>query len=131
MSPNRLQQPLLAHYTTTLGISLLTVGAIALLVSVGMAMQSQGSFLLVIFGLLFLFLGVYSLNRPYFLLEPRQLTVYNLLGMKKKHYTFESWEFVKADNRRIYIDDNGITKKVPVAPWLVNTEDWRTMRNLL
>ncbi|NJM98635.1 MAG: hypothetical protein HC800_17090 [Phormidesmis sp. RL_2_1] len=75
--------------------------------------------------------GFYCLNRPYFLLEPRQLTVYNLLGLVSKRYTFDSWDVVKADSRRIYIDDAGITKKVPVAPWLVKPDDWLAMRKLL
>ena len=75
--------------------------------------------------------GCYCWQRPYFLLEPQQLTVYNLLGMEKKRYTFESWEFVKADSRRIYIDDNGITKKVAVVPWLVRSDDWAIVRRLL
>ncbi|MBE9060875.1 hypothetical protein [cf. Phormidesmis sp. LEGE 11477] len=76
-------------------------------------------------------LGCYCLQRPYFLLESQRLTVYNLLGMEKKRYTFESWDVVKADSRRIYIDDNGITKKVPVTPWLVKGDDWAVMRSLL
>lgn len=84
----------------------------------------------ILFVLLFVF-GFYCLRRPYFLLEPRRLTVYNLLGLVTKRYTFESWEVVKADNRRIYIDNNGITIKVAVAPWLVETDDWLTMRKML
>lgn len=75
--------------------------------------------------------GCYCWRRPYFSLDTQRLTVYNLLGMEKKRYTFDSWEFVKADSRRIYIDDNGITKKVPVTPWLVRREDWAALRSLL
>lgn len=76
-------------------------------------------------------LGCYCWQRRYFVLEPKQLRVYNLIGMEKKRYTFKSWEVVKADSRRIYIDDNGITKTVAVAPWLVRGEDWAAMRSLL
>jgi len=73
----------------------------------------------------------FTAKRPYFLLEPRQLTVYNLLGTVTKRYSFESWDVVKADSRRIYIDNAGITIKVAVAPWLVKSEDWLAMRQLL
>ena len=91
---------------------------------------SQFSPLIALAVLLFLF-GLYCLNRPYFLLEPRQLTVYTLIGSVSKRYKFESWEVVKADSRRIYIDDDGITKKVAVLPWLASREDWLTMREML
>ena len=131
MPPNSPQQPLLIYYKTTLGISFLIIGAIALAFSIWMAVQSQAFSALALLGLIILVFGVFCLNRPYFLLESRQITVYNLLGMEAKRYTFESWEYVKADSKRIYIDDNGITKKVAVAPWLVKTDDWTAVRNLL
>lgn len=122
---------LMAHYKTTLGVLFLAGGTAGVAFSLWIAFQtSRFSPLMAIGALLFLF-GLYCLNRPYFLLEPRQLTVYNLLGRVAKRYTFESWEFVKADSRRIYIDDEGITKKVPVWPLLVSAEDWLTMREML
>ena len=126
-SPHRLT----AYYKKTLGLIFLIVGVIGLMVSLYALIQGQILFPLVLIWLLLCLFGFYCLHRPYFLLEPRQLTVYNLLGIATRRYTFESWEFVKADNRRIYIDDNGITKKVPVAPWLVKTDDWIAMRSLL
>ena len=99
------------------------------------AFQSQGVSVQAVLGaLLFLavvFFGIYCLERPYFLLEPHQLTIYNLLGVITKQYTFDSWDVVKADSRRIYIDDKGITLKVPIAPWLVKADDWMAMRKLL
>ncbi len=125
-SPRRLT----AYYKTTLGLCLLVGSCVGLGITLWLA--SKASILplaaLCIGGFIF---GCYSLNRPYFLLEPRQLTVYNLLGLVSKRYTFESWEVVKADNRRIYIDNGGITIKVAVAPWLVKTDDWVTMRKML
>ena len=121
----------MAHYKTALGAILAVIGAISFAFSLWTAIQtSRFSPLLVVAVLLFGF-GLYCLNRPYFLLEPRQLTVYNLLGTVSKRYTFDSWEVVKADSRRIYIDDDGITKKVSVLPLLASTEDWLTMREML
>jgi len=120
-----------AYYKKTLGLLFLIVGAVGLLTSLYLIIQGSMLPLLAVLCLLLCLFGLYCLRRPYFLLEPRQLTVYNLLGITTRRYTFESWEFVKADNRRIYIDDNGITKKVPVAPWLVKTDDWLAMRSLL
>ena len=93
--------------------------------------KTWAAFLLVAMSVLLFLFGFYCLRRPYFLLEPRQLTVYNLFGLVTKRYTFTSWEVVKADGRRIYIDDGGITQKVPVAPWLAKTDDWLAMRKLL
>jgi len=107
-------------------------GILVVLISLWLTFQAGTNLiLLAVFGLLLLGFGGYCLRRPCFLLEPRQLTVYNLLGGTSKRYTFESWEFVKADSRRIYIDEDGITIKVSVLPWLVNTEDWTTMRKML
>ncbi|MGC1309614.1 MAG: hypothetical protein WA885_20520 [Phormidesmis sp.] len=132
MQPISSQQRLKAYYKTTLGVFLLSGGILGLGFGLWKAAAgADGLSVLTVGGVgLFLF-GCYCLNRPYFLLEPRQLTVYNLLGLVTKRYTFDSWDVVKADNRRIYIDDGGITKKVPVAPWLVKTDDWATMRKLL
>ena len=132
MPSNRPAQQLTAYYKTTLGAFFLVSGAIIALYSVWMVFQGSGSFwMLAVAGLLLFVFGCYGLRRPCFLLEPRQLTVYNLLGLTTKRYTFESWEFVKADSRRIYIDENGITIKVSVLPWLVNSDDWVEMRKML
>jgi hypothetical protein len=136
MQPHRSEPHLTAYYTITLSLFFIVSGGLGLLASLWMAFQSQGGFLsqAILSALLFLsvvLFGVYCLDRPYFLLEPRQLTVYNLLGLVTQRYTFESWDVVKADSRRIYIDDQGITKKVSVAPWLVKTDDWMAMRKLL
>ncbi len=122
------QQRLKAYYKATLAIFFLGLGAVGLAISIwlagGISPWSPLCVLLCVF-------GFYCLNRPYFVLEPRQLTVYNLLGLVSKRYTFDSWDVVKADSRRIYIDDDGITKKVPIAPWLVKADDWMTMRKML
>ncbi len=135
MQPNRSEHHLTAYYKITLSLFFIVSGGLGLAGSLWIAFQAQGPvFQAVLSALLFLSIvlfGIYCLNRPYFLLEPRQLTVYNLLGIVTKRYTFESWDVVKADSRRIYIDDKGITKKVSVAPWLVKTDDWLAMRKLL
>ena len=131
MQSIRSQQRLTAYYKTALGALFAIIGAVSFAFSLWTVTQtSQFSPLLAVSVLLFAF-GLYCLNRPYFLLEPRQLTVYNLLGTVSKRYTFDSWEVVKADSRRIYIDDDGITKKVSVLPLLASTEDWLTMREML
>ncbi|WP_038016073.1 hypothetical protein [Synechococcus sp. PCC 7335] len=132
MQPADSSQRLMAYYNKTPGVLFLAGGMVGTAYSLWSATQVSIS-LLPLAGLAigFFGFGCYCLQRPYFLLEAHQLTVYNLLGMEKKRYTFESWEFVKADSRRIYIDDNGITKKVPVAPWLVKRDDWAAMRSLL
>ena len=135
MPSNSPQQRLKAHYKTTLGALFSITGGIGLAFSLWSMAQTNPSAnylssLSALSAVLFLF-GLYCLNRPYFLLEPTQLTVYNLLGRVSKRYTFESWAVVKADSRRIYIDDDGITKKVPVSPLLVSTEDWLALREML
>lgn len=132
MHPIDSSQRLMAYYNKMPGAFFLAGGVVGTAYYLWSATQighSLSPFIGLAVG--FLGLGYYCLQRPYFLLEPQQLTVYNLLGMEKKRYTFESWEFVKADSRRIYIDDNGITKKVPVTPWLVKAGDWAAMRSLL
>lgn len=128
MQPTRSQKNLTAYYKTTLSFFFITCGALGLIASLWVAKSLSLSSLL---GVLVILFGLYCLHRPYFLLEPRKLTVYNILGLVKKQYTFDSWDVVKADSRRIYIDDQGITKKVPVAPWLVKADDWLAMRKML
>jgi hypothetical protein len=133
--PNRSEPHLTAYYKITFSLLFIVSGGLGLVWSLWVAFHAQNLLLQAILGALLglsiVLFGIYCLKRPYFLLEPRQLTVYNLLGIVKKRYTFESWDVVKADNRRIYIDDKGITKKVSVAPWLVKTDDWTAMRRLL
>ena len=132
MQPNRPQQNLTAYYKTTLGVFFLIVGLLIVFYTIWLFSQPSGtSWPLALIGVLLFFFGCFCLRRPCFVLEPRQLTVYNLLGITTKRYTFDSWEVVKADSRRIYIDRNGITIKVSVFPWLVNSEDWTTMRKML
>ena len=127
MQPIRSQQNLTAYYKKTLSIVFIFGGVLGMVASLWMMKM----FLPALLGALVILFGLYCMHRPYFLLEPRKLTVYNILGLVKKQYTFESLDVVKADNRRIYIDDGGITKKVPVAPWLVKAEDWLAMRKML
>ncbi|MEL7223785.1 MAG: hypothetical protein AAF810_13010 [Cyanobacteria bacterium P01_D01_bin.36] len=132
MTPTHSPRNLTAYYKTTLGAFFLIGGLSLVIGSLWVTFQVGANLLLLaILGTLLFIFGCFCFRRPCFLLEPRQLTVYNLIGLKKKRYTFESWEFVKADSRRIYIDENGITIKVAVLPWLVKTEDWMAMRKML
>ncbi len=133
MPPTHSSRKLTAYYNKTLGVLFLGSGLLVALYSLWATFQLEQNLLLLILlgGVLFALGCCFCLRRPCFLLEPRQLTVYNLLGITTKRYTFESWEFVKADSRRIYIDENGITIKVRVLPWLVDSEDWTAMRKLL
>ncbi|KPQ37353.1 MAG: Uncharacterized protein family UPF0005 [Phormidesmis priestleyi Ana] len=135
MQSNRVKTCLTAYYKITPGLFFLVGGGTGFLISLWLAFNTQSMAAQALLGaLLFvsvLAFGIYCLKRPYFLLEPRQLTVYNLLGTVTKRYSFESWDVVKADSRRIYIDNAGITIKVAVAPWLVKSEDWLAMRQLL
>ena len=135
MQSRRSEPHLTAYYKVMPSLFFLVSGGLGLAVVLWITFQDRGiSFQAVLCALLFLtvaLFGVYCLERPYFLLEPRQLTVYNLLGVVTKQYSFDSWDVVKADSRCIYIDDKGITIKVSVAPWLVKAEDWLAMRELL
>ncbi len=135
MQPRRSEPYLTAYYKITPSLFFLVSGGLGLAAVLWIAFQAQGISVQAVLGaLLFLavvLFGLYCLKRPYFLLEPRQLTVYNLLGVVTNQYIFDSWDVVKADSRRIYIDDQGITIKVPVAPWLVKADDWVAMRKLL
>ena len=123
------QQPFKAYYKTTLAVFFWLSGIVGCLLSFWFGIWA--AFLLVATSILLFLWGFYCLRRPYFLLEPRQLTVYTLFGLVTRRYTFVSWEVVKADSRHIYLDDGGITKKVPVTPWLVKSADWAAMRKLL
>ena len=132
MTPTHSPRNLTAYYKTTLGAFFLIGGLSLVIGSLWVTFQVGANLLLLaILGTLLFIFGCFCFRRPCFLLEPRQLTVYYLIGLKKKRYTFESWEFVIADSRRIYIDENGITIKVAVLPWLVKTEDWMAMRKML
>ena len=122
---------LTAYYKGAVGGSLLASGGLCMAYGLSAVVQAREiSSLGAIGGLVFL-LGWVCLRRPYFLLEPHQLTVHGLFGMPTRRYTFESWDVVKADSRHIYIDEGGITKKVPVLPWLVKKSDWLALRELL
>ncbi|CAN5807258.1 hypothetical protein BH23CYA1_BH23CYA1_17140 [soil metagenome] len=122
---------LTAYFKTAVGGSLLAGGGLCTVFGLSAGVQAHQVSTLAAIGVLVSLLGWVCLRRPYFLLEPHQLTVYGLFGMPTRRYTFESWDVVKADSRHIYIDDGGITKKVPVLPWLVKTGDWLTLRELL
>ena len=131
MQSTRSPKRLTAHYKRTLGILFLAGGGISLILGIGLLIKGSGLSPLVPLGALLLLVGSYCVRHPYFLIENRQITVYRLFGIATKRYTFESWDVVKADDRRIYIDDGGITKTVPVTPWIVNSEDWRELREML
>lgn len=124
-------QHLTAYYKKAVGGVLLAGGGLCAVFGLSAVVQTRQVSSLAAIGILVFLLGWVCLRRPYFLLEPQQLTVYGLFGLPTRRYTFESWDVVKADNRRIYIDDEGITRKVPVIPWLVKTSDWLTLRELL
>ena len=131
MQSTRSPKRLTAHYKRPLGAFFLGGGSLSLVIGLSVLLRDGGLSPLIPLGVLFLLVGSYCVRHPYFLIENRQITVYRLFGIATKRYTFESWDVVKADNRRIYIDDGGITKTVPVTPWLVNNEDWQELREML
>lgn len=117
-----------ARYALWLGGSFLAVGIITSLLSLWM-IATQGSFnSSIIVSLILGVVGFLYSTRPYFVIAPSRLTIYNLIGKSVKRYPFATFSHLAIENDSLYIEEAdqsiGQRTRIKVNKRLVRSKDW-------
>ena len=119
------------HYKPLIGIALMLLGAIASLMSLWLMLLNNQFNVAIVIGLAALLFGYLYLTRPYFVIAPNRITVYNPMGKVVKRYPFASFDHLHTENKHLYIEsgylETGSREKVNLHKWMVRAQDWRQL----
>jgi hypothetical protein len=119
----------IVRYRKWLGISFTVLGAITTLLWVWLLLLTRNFSLHLITGVIILTLGILYLTKPYFSVGSNRIVFYNLLGVKIKQYSFNSWKDLTIEQNKIYLQGNDRQKKLPIVKWMTNKEDWEKIES--
>ena len=122
-------QSLTVGYNRVVGIAILVGGSINLLLSIWVILLG-GFSVAIVTGVLITVIGILYLARPYFVVEPSRIVLYNLFGMPMKQYAIEPYSTVRIENNKLYIHTKDSQTKVNVTKWLANADDWQKLQQL-
>lgn len=108
---------------------ILVGGSINLLLSIWVILLG-GFSVAIVTGVLITVIGILYLARPYFVVEPSRIVLYNLFGMPMKQYAIEPYSTVRIENNKLYIHTKDSQTKVNVTKWLANADDWQKLQQL-
>lgn len=112
------------RYNMALGIVLVVLGAVCEFLGVWLLLLGEFSPAAVA-GLVPLLIGILYLVRPYFVIDARMVTIPAVFGPVRRDFAYQRLEL---DGGRLHaITADGSRKKVPVARWLANPTDWRSV----
>lgn len=101
-------------------------------VFLGLWLLLLGSFAVsIVIGPLLMLIGYLYLTKPYVRVNPNQLVIYAPLGTVAKTVDYSTTSDLKIENNTIFVRENSAWKKVPVAKFLVQGEDWVALTRTL
>ncbi len=128
-----------AYRAPWIGLTTLFVGLLNLLWAIWIILTAGKFNSAIITGVAITTAGYLYLTRPYFVLAPNRLTVYNLIGSVVKRYPFTRYNNLHTDDQRLYIEDihshttRPTAKKQPVkiSKWLTKSTDWNQLKDII
>jgi len=82
-------------------------------------------------GLAALLVGIQYFVRPYFRVVDGAIEVPALIGPLKRTYAFACPDQLQVRDGRLWLTAEGRTRKVPVARWLAQPQDWKALLDYL
>ncbi len=124
-----------AYYQIWIGIVPFVIGLAVCAFALWSILQSNSFNSAVILGSLLAIAGCLYLTRPYFVLAPNRLTIYNLIGRVVKRYPFETFSNLKIEDSKLYIDGGFLGRDhlepTELKKWLVKSQDWKKLQEII
>ncbi len=124
-----------AYYRIWIGILLLAIGLVMCALALWSMLQSNSFNSAIVLGVVLVIAGYLYLTRPYFVLAPNRLTIYNLIGRVVKRHPFETFSDLKIENNTLYIDGGFLGRDRPeptkLKKWLVRPRDWKRLQEIV
>ncbi|MBW4621899.1 MAG: hypothetical protein KME17_21365 [Cyanosarcina radialis HA8281-LM2] len=133
-----IDETLVVRYHKWLGISFTVLGGINTFLWIWLLLLTKNFSLNLITGIIILTVGILYLTKPYFSIEinktyiykeSNKIYFYNLLGMKIKEYSFNSWQDLTVEQNKVYLQGNDREKKLPIVKWMTNKDDWKILES--
>lgn len=119
------------RYKPLIGIALMSLGMVATLISLWLMLINNQFNVAIVIGLVALLFGYLYLTRPYFVIAPNRITVYNPVGKVVKRYPFASFDHLHTENKDLYIESDyseaGNREKVNLNQWMMRAQDWQQL----
>jgi hypothetical protein len=111
------------RYNRIFGVIILALGAINAFLAIWLLLLGTVSAAIVP-GVICLFIGYSYLTRSYFTIDQHEIVLPALLGPLKRTYPYKTDNDIKIEGNSLFVSQGEGWKKVPIARFLVNNEDW-------
>jgi hypothetical protein len=92
----------------------------------------RGNFLAaIIVNTLIFVMGILFLTKIYFSVTRERLYIYNIFSIPIKKYSLASLKDLTIENNKIYLQMHEGRKKLPIAKWTTNQNDWKTLEKTI
>jgi hypothetical protein len=82
-------------------------------------------------GIIILVLGIGYLTKPYATVTDREFIFLAMIGPIKRTLAFDSLDRVRIENNKISIQTDRGWQPVPIAKFLVHSEDWKALKEFI
>ena len=116
------------RYSKTVGILLTAVSSIGFFLNFYVFLLSGNFPIAIITSIIIFISGILYLTKICFSITSNNLYIYNLLGRPIKQYSLNSLEDLTIENDKIYLQMHEGRKKLPIAKWITNQNDWEILK---
>jgi hypothetical protein len=82
-----------------------------------------------ILGILFVWIAVLYMRRPYFIVEERRIVTPALIGPIRREFAFGGPDSMKVEGGSVYVQKDGQWKRLPVRRWMSDATDWKALED--
>jgi len=128
-----------AYRAPWIGLIIMAIGLLNLFWAIWIILTAGKFNSAIITGIAIPIAGYLYLKRPYFVLAPNRLTVYNLIGSVVKRYPLAEFSSLHTDDTHLYIKDiyssrdqpAAKTNPVKISKWLTKSSDWNKLKIII
>ena len=116
------------HYSQNFINGLLGIGGINFFIGLASFVAVSPAWFLLILGAVLLATAFLLRGRPLLTIEDDRVILHGLIAPLTRTYAINSQEDIALVDNRLYVNQAGYAKRIPVARGMIDSEDWSTLK---
>lgn len=116
------------HYSQNFINGLIGIGGFNFIIGLASLITASPAWFLLIVGVLLLALAFILRGRPLLTIEQDRVIVHGLIGPLTRVYPIHSQDDIVLEGNRLYVNQAGYARRLPVAKGMINAEDWAELK---
>lgn len=116
------------HYSQNFINGVVGIGGINFFIGLASFTTASPSWFLLILGSVMLLIAYLLRSRPVLTIEPDRLVLHGLIPPLTRTYAVQSQNDIALVNGRLYVNQAGYARQIPVAKGMIDSEDWAALK---